>query len=95
MGGEQAANVLTQITRDARAKKGQEWSMEQEEAFRKPLLAQYEKEGHPLYSTARLWDDGIIMPHETRKYLAMGLEIALNDDKKEKRFDTKFGVFRM
>lgn len=94
MGGEQAANVLTQITRDARAKKGQEWTAEQEEAFRKPLLAQYEKEGHPLYSTARLWDDGIIMPQETRKYLAMGLEIALKE-KKEKRFDTKFGVFRM
>ena len=93
MGGEQAANVLTQITRDARAKKGQEWTQDQEDAFKKPLLAQYEKEGHPLYSTARLWDDGIIMPHETRKYLAMGLEIATS--KKEKQFDTKFGVFRM
>lgn len=93
MGGEQAANVLTQITRDARAKKGQEWTAEQEEAFHKPLLTQYEREGHPLYSTARLWDDGIIMPEDTRKYLAMGLQVALS--KPEKRFDTKFGVFRM
>jgi 3-methylcrotonyl-CoA carboxylase beta subunit len=90
MGGEQAANVLTQITRDARAKKGKEWTAEEEEAFKKPLLSQYEKEGHPLYSSARLWDDGIIMPWDTRKFLGMGLEVSMGE-----KFDTKFGVFRM
>ena len=90
MGGEQAANVLTQITRDSRAKKGKEWTAEEEDAFRRPLLAQYEKEGHPIYSSSRLWDDGIIMPWDTRKYLGMGLEVSLGE-----KFDTKFGVFRM
>ena len=91
MGGEQAANVLAQITRDAKLKKGQEWSGEEEEAFKAPLRAQYEAQGHPYYSSARLWDDGIIDPVDTRKVLALALSASFNAPLEP----TKFGVFRM
>ena len=91
MGGEQAANVLSQITRDAKTKKGEKWSVEEEEAFKKPIQARYEAEGHPYYASARLWDDGIIDPADTRSVLALGISAALNAPIP----DTKFGVFRM
>jgi 3-methylcrotonyl-CoA carboxylase beta subunit len=91
MGGEQAASVLATIRRDRFEAKGQAWSTEDEEAFKAPIRAQYEKEGHPYYSTARLWDDGIIAPSDTRRVLALGLSAARNAPVD----DTRFGVFRM
>ncbi|KAI8915852.1 carboxyl transferase [Gorgonomyces haynaldii] len=91
MGGEQAAGVLTQITRDAKAKRGEEWSLEAQEAFKKPIQAKYEAQGHPYYASARLWDDGIIDPQDTRTVLGLGLSAALN----KPIADTNFGVFRM
>ncbi|TPX49065.1 acetyl-CoA carboxylase [Synchytrium endobioticum] len=91
MGGEQAANVLAQITRDAKEKKGQQWAVEQEEKFKAPIRQQYEDEGHPYFASARLWDDGIIDPSDTRRVLGLSLSAALNAQIEE----TKFGVFRM
>ncbi|KAJ3299509.1 Methylcrotonoyl-CoA carboxylase beta chain, mitochondrial [Borealophlyctis nickersoniae] len=91
MGGEQASNVLAQITRDAKDKKGQTWSVEEEEAFKKPIREQYETEGHPYFASSRLWDDGIIDPADTRKVLGLGLSVALNAPIES----TQFGVFRM
>ncbi|HVH74051.1 MAG TPA: carboxyl transferase domain-containing protein [Stellaceae bacterium] len=88
MGGEQAASVLAQIRRDAL---GDKWSDKEEAAFKEPIRAQYEKEGHPYYASARLWDDGVIDPAETRTVLALGLSAALNAPIEE----TRFGVFRM
>jgi 3-methylcrotonyl-CoA carboxylase beta subunit len=91
MGGEQAASVLATVRRDGIEAKGGSWSAEEEENFKAPLREQYEKEGHPYYSTARLWDDGIIQPADTRRVLALGLSAALNAPIE----DTRFGVFRM
>lgn len=91
MGGEQAANVMAQITRDARSKKGQKLSDAEEKAIKEPILKQYEEEGSPYYSSARLWDDGIIKPQDTRRVLGLALFASLN----KKNVDTKFGVFRM
>src|SRR3546814_7180152 len=91
MGGEQAASVLATIRRDRLEGKGQVWSTEDEEAFKAPIRNQYEKEGHPYYSTARLWDDGIIMQSDTSRVLALGLSAAMNAPIE----DTRFGVFRM
>jgi 3-methylcrotonyl-CoA carboxylase beta subunit len=91
MGGEQAANVLAQITRDAKAKQGIAWSAEEEEAFKAPLREQYETQGRPEYSSARLWDDGIIKPEDTRNVLGLAISASLNAPIKA----TKFGVFRM
>ncbi|KAI9205076.1 carboxyl transferase [Polychytrium aggregatum] len=91
MGGEQAAGVLSQITRDAKAKKGQQWSAEAEAEFKKPIQERYEAEGHPYFASARLWDDGIIDPADTRNVLGLALSAALNAPVQ----DTKFGVFRM
>ena len=91
MGGEQAATVLAMVKRDGIERKGGEWSAEEEASFRAPILEKYEREGHPLYSSARLWDDGIIDPAKTREVLALSLSAALNAEIK----DTKFGVFRM
>ncbi|PHR93832.1 MAG: methylcrotonoyl-CoA carboxylase [Robiginitomaculum sp.] len=91
MGGEQAASVLATITRDGKERRGEEWSAEEEEAFRKPLLEKYEKEGHPYYASARLWDDGIIAPTDTRRVLGLGLAMAANAPVP----DTEFGIFRM
>src|SRR5438132_6997752 len=91
MGGEQAASVLAQVRRDGIERKGGEWSAEEEAKFRKPILMKYEHEGHPLYSSARLWDDGIIDPAKTREVLALSLSAALNAGIEA----TKFGVFRM
>lgn len=91
MGGEQAASVLATVRRDGIEAKGGAWSAADEEEFKAPIRAQYEKEGHPYYATARLWDDGIIMPADTRRVLALGLSAALNAPIE----DTRFGVFRM
>jgi 3-methylcrotonyl-CoA carboxylase beta subunit len=91
MGGEQAASVLAQVKRDAMEVRGETWSKEEEEAFKAPLREQYETQGHPYYASARLWDDGIIDPTETRTVLALALSAALNAPVEP----TTFGVFRM
>jgi 3-methylcrotonyl-CoA carboxylase beta subunit len=91
MGGEQAASVLAQVRRDAMEARGEAWAKEEEEAFRAPIREQYETQGHPYYATARLWDDGIVDPAETRTVLALGLSAALNAPVEK----TAFGVFRM
>src|SRR5256712_6679659 len=78
MGGEQAAGVLTTVKRDQLAREGKELSAEEERAIADPVLQKYETEGSPYYSTARLWDDGIIDPAETRNYLGLGLSISYN-----------------
>jgi 3-methylcrotonyl-CoA carboxylase beta subunit len=91
MGGEQAANVLAQITREAKDKRGEAWSAEAEAAFKQPIAERYEAEGHPYYASARLWDDGIIDPRDTRRVLGLGLSAARNAPPEA----TTFGVFRM
>ena len=91
MGGEQAATVLAMVKREGFERKGEAWSAEDEAQFRAPILEKYEREGHPLYSSARLWDDGIIDPAKSREVLALSLSAALNAEVEE----TKFGVFRM
>ncbi|MDO5691144.1 MAG: carboxyl transferase domain-containing protein [Pseudomonadota bacterium] len=91
MGGEQAAGVLATVRRDGIEAKGGQWSAEEEEAFKAPIRQQYEDQGHPYYATARLWDDGIIDPADTRRMLALGLSAAQNAPVP----DVKFGVFRM
>jgi 3-methylcrotonyl-CoA carboxylase beta subunit len=91
MGGEQAASVLATVKRDGIEGKGGAWSAQEEDAFKAPIRQQYEEQGHPYYASARLWDDGIIDPADTRRVLALGLSAALNAPIE----DTKFGVFRM
>jgi 3-methylcrotonyl-CoA carboxylase beta subunit len=91
MGGEQAASVLAQVRRDNIEARGQSWSGEEEESFKQPIRAQYETQGHPYYATARLWDDGILDPAETRTALALGLAVARSAPVEP----TRFGVFRM
>jgi acetyl-CoA carboxylase carboxyltransferase component len=91
MGGEQAAGVLTTVKREQLAREGKELSAEEERRIADPVLAKYEEEGSPYYSTARLWDDGVIDPAETRIHLGLGLSIAYNEPIAEPRF----GVFRM
>tara|TARA_Y100000588_G_scaffold182907_1_gene196676 strand:- start:1254 stop:2873 length:1620 start_codon:yes stop_codon:yes gene_type:complete len=91
MGGEQAASVLATVRRDRLEENGDVWPVEEEEDFKKPIRAKYEAEGHPYYATARLWDDGIIEPAETRRVLTLCLSAALNRPIEK----TSFGVFRM
>ena len=91
MGGEQAASVLARVRRDNMEARGEAWSDDEEEAFKAPIRDQYETQGHPYYATARLWDDGIIDPAETRMVLGLGLSAALNAPIGK----TEFGVFRM
>jgi len=91
MGGEQAASVLATLKREAVEAKGAQWSADEENEFKTPIREQYEREGHPYYATARLWDDGVIQPSDTRRVLALGLSAALNAP----IADTRFGVFRM
>ncbi|ABG04663.1 Propionyl-CoA carboxylase [Rubrobacter xylanophilus DSM 9941] len=91
MGGQQAANVLLTVQEDNLRREGREMSEEEREEFRRPILEKYEREGNPYYSTARLWDDGIIDPADTRMVLALGLSAAANAPLRE----TTFGVFRM
>ena len=95
MGGEQAASVLATVRRDGLEARGQEWSTKDEEEFKAPIRAQYETQGHPYYASARLWDDGIIDPAETRLALALGISAALNAPIEPWREDARFGVFRM
>src|SRR5207342_2747962 len=77
MGGEQAASVLATVKRDGIEARGGTWSREEEEEFKRPILEQYEHQGHPYYATARLWDDGIIAPEETRRVLALAISASL------------------
>jgi 3-methylcrotonyl-CoA carboxylase beta subunit len=91
MGGEQAATVLAMVRREGIERKGGEWSPEEEEKFREPILKKYEHEGRPLYSSARLWDDGVIDPARSREVLGLSLSAALNAPVAE----TKFGLFRL
>jgi 3-methylcrotonyl-CoA carboxylase beta subunit len=91
MGGEQAASVLATVKRDGIESKGGAWSAEEENDFKAPIKEQYEVQGHPYFATARLWDDGVIDPADTRRVLALGLSAAMNAPTP----DTKFGVFRM
>jgi 3-methylcrotonyl-CoA carboxylase beta subunit len=91
MGGEQAASVLATVRRDNLEAGGQSWSAGEEEQFKAPIRAQYETQGHPYYSSARLWDDGVIDPADTRLVLGLALSAALNAPVEP----TRFGVFRM
>jgi 3-methylcrotonyl-CoA carboxylase beta subunit len=91
MGGEQAASVLTDVKKASLAKKGVEWTAEQESEFKQPLLEKYNREAHPYYASARLWDDGIIDPASTRDVLGLAISASLNAPIP----DTRFGVFRM
>jgi 3-methylcrotonyl-CoA carboxylase beta subunit len=91
MGGEQAASVLATVRRDGMASRGQDWPAEEEQAFKAPIRAQYETQGHPYYASARLWDDGIIDPAETRTVLGLSISATLNAPIEK----TRFGVFRM
>jgi 3-methylcrotonyl-CoA carboxylase beta subunit len=91
MGGEQAANVLAQVTREKYAKQNKEWPTDEEEQFKAQMRAQYEAQGNPYYSSARLWDDGVIAPQDTRKVLGLSLSAALNAPIES----THFSVFRM
>ena len=91
MGGQQAASVLSTVRRDQLEARGEEWPAEEQEAFEAPVRAQYEEQGNPWYSTARLWDDGVIDPRDTRRVLAMALSVCAGAPLPEPRF----GVFRM
>ncbi|GAB4356265.1 MAG: carboxyl transferase domain-containing protein [Gammaproteobacteria bacterium] len=91
MGGEQAANVLATVKRDGMEARGESWSEAEEEAFKKPIRAQYETQGNPYFATARLWDDGIIDPVDTRMVLGLGISAALNQPIRK----TDHGIFRM
>lgn len=91
MGGEQAAGVLATVRRDAIERSGASWSAQEEAAFKKPTIDQFEAQAHPLYASARLWDDGIIDPRKTREVLALSVSAALNAPIEA----TRFGVFRM
>ena len=91
MGGEQAASVLAQVKRDGMELRGENFSSEEEEAFKKPIQEQYDTQGHPDYASARLWDDGVIDPADTRMVLGLGISAALNAPIEK----TTFGIFRM
>ena len=91
MGGEQAASVLVTVKKDQLEAQGQSLSAEAEEEIRRPIVEKYEREGHPYYSSARLWDDGVIEPGQTRDVLALALSATLNAPIPE----TRFPVFRM
>lgn len=91
MGGTQAANVLAQIAEDQCVRAGKEWNEEKANKIKKPIAEQFEREGTPYYSTARLWDDGIIDPADTRKILGLTLQITSNNPAGK----TTYGVFRM
>ena len=91
MGGDQAAGVLATVKRDGIEAKGGTWTAEEEAAFKAPIREQYETQGHPYYASARLWDDGIIDPADTRRVLGLGLSASMNAPAEE----TRFGIFRM
>ncbi|MGH8122264.1 MAG: carboxyl transferase domain-containing protein, partial [Rudaea sp.] len=89
--GEQAASVLATVRRDGLEAAGKTWSKEEEDAFKTPIREQYERQGHPYYASARLWDDGVIDPADTRRVLGLAISAALNAPIEKQRF----GVFRM
>lgn len=91
MGGEQAAGVLAQVKRDQKERSGESWSEQEEKDFKQPVIDTYEEQGHPYYASARLWDDGVIDPADTRYVLGLSISAALNKPIE----DTRFGVFRM
>src|SRR5262249_40473371 len=91
MGGEQAASVLATVERDGIEKDGDKWAEGQEDDVKSPIREQYERQGHPYYATARLWDDGVIDPADTRRVLGLALAATMNAPIE----DTRFGVFRM
>jgi 3-methylcrotonyl-CoA carboxylase beta subunit len=91
MGGQQASSVLATVKRDQLEARGEEWSADDEAAFRAPIAEQYEEQGNPYYSTARLWDDGVIDPAETRTVLGLALDVVARSPLP----DTAFGLFRM
>jgi 3-methylcrotonyl-CoA carboxylase beta subunit len=91
MGGEQAASVMATIRRDNLHAQGLSWSEDEESAFKAPIREKYEREGHPYYASARLWDDGVIDPIDTRQVLALGIAASLHAPIPE----TRFGIFRM
>ena len=91
MGGEQAAGVLATITQEQRRREGKEWTAEEEAALKKPIIQRFEMEGSPYFSSARLWDDGVIDPKQTRDILGLSFNASLNAPIPE----TRFGVFRM
>ena len=91
MGGEQAASVLAQVNQEKYKKRNQSWPAIEEETFKNQLRQQYEKQGNPWYASARLWDDGVIAPEDTRKVLGLSLRASLNAP----ICSTEFGVFRM
>ena len=91
MGGVQAASVLATLRRDNLEAQGKTWSAAEEAAFKAPIEAQYETQGNPYYSSARLWDDGVIDPADTRMVLGLGLSASLNAPNEP----TRFGLFRM
>jgi len=97
MGGEQAASVLTQIQREAMEKAGKTWNPDEEKAFRDSLVEKYEREGSPYYASARIWDDGVIAPQDTRKILGLALSVVTNGQKvsKEQEHPFSYGIFRM
>jgi 3-methylcrotonyl-CoA carboxylase beta subunit len=91
MGGEQAASVLATVRRDSLEARGEDWPAEAEERFKEPIREQYEHQGSPYYSTARLWDDGVIDPLDTRRVLGMALAAAADAPTP----DPSYGIFRM
>jgi 3-methylcrotonyl-CoA carboxylase beta subunit len=91
MGGEQAAGVLVQVKREQAERSGQTFSEKDEAQLKQPILEQYEHQGHPYYSSARLWDDGVIDPAQTRDLLGLAISASLNAPIEP----TRFGVFRM
>ena len=91
MGGEQAAGVLAQVRRGQIEGAGEAWSAQDEQVFKQPILDDFETQSHPYYASARLWDDGIIDPTQTRRVLGLALSATLNKPIEE----TRFGVFRM
>ena len=91
MGGEQAAGVLATVQRDAMERAGQAWSTDEEAEFKRRTIEMFDRQSHPLYASARLWDDGIIDPRKSREVLALSLSASLNTPIPE----TRFGVFRM
>lgn len=95
MGGEQAASVLSTVKRDQIEGRGETWSAEEEDTFKQPVRDQYEAQGNPYYSTARLWDDGIIEPTDTRQVLSLALELARFGPMERPLNASGYGVFRM
>ncbi|MCZ6617897.1 MAG: methylcrotonoyl-CoA carboxylase, partial [Gammaproteobacteria bacterium] len=92
MGGEQAAHVLATVRRDAAAARGEEWPETEQELFMEEIRDQYERQGHPYYASARLWDDGVIDPLDTRRVLALALFMACREPELQ---ESRFGIFRM